>query len=90
MASHKSAIKEMRKSRARRTRNRAHRTELRTVLKSTRATTAGGTPEEAVRQARTAASVLDRMAAKGVIHRNAASRVKSRLASQAARAAKKA
>lgn len=89
MASHKSAIKEMRKSRARRSRNRAHRAELRTVLKTARAATAGATPEEAIRQARSAASLLDRKAAKGVIHPNAASRVKSRLARQAARTAKK-
>ncbi len=88
MASHKSAVKETRKSRARRNRNRAHRSELRTTLKTTRATIASdkGGAAKAVTEA---SSVLDRKASKGLIHRNAAARIKSRLARQAHRAGAK-
>ena len=88
MASHKSAVKETRKGRARRNRNRAHRSELRTTLKTTRSTLTGDAA--AAKQAvSTAASVLDRKASKGLIHPNAAARIKSRLARQAHRAGTK-
>ena len=67
-----SAKKNMRKSRAAAIRNRAQKSALRTALK--RAST--GTPDE--RQA--AVKLLDRAARKGLIHKNAAARHKSRLA----------
>jgi small subunit ribosomal protein S20 len=69
-----SAKKNMRKSRAATVRNRAQRSALRTALK--RARTAGATPDEKL----AAVSLLDRAARKGLIHRNAAARHKSRLA----------
>jgi len=62
----------MRKSRAAAVRNRAQKSALRTALK--RAST--GTPEERL----AAVKLLDRAARKGLIHRNAAARYKSRLA----------
>ncbi|HEX9221351.1 MAG TPA: 30S ribosomal protein S20 [Gemmatimonadaceae bacterium] len=67
-----SAKKNMRKSRAAAVRNRAQKSALRTALK--RAST--GTPEERL----AAVKLLDRAARKGLIHRNAAARYKSRLA----------
>jgi len=69
-----SAKKNMRKSRAATVRNRAQRSALRTALK--RARTAGSSSEEKL----AAVSLLDRAARKGLIHRNAAARHKSRLA----------
>ncbi len=67
----------MRKSRAAAVRNRAQRSTLRTALKTAKSSEA--TPE----QLKTAASLLDRAARKGLIHKNAAARNKSRLAKKA-------
>jgi small subunit ribosomal protein S20 len=69
-----SAKKNMRKSRAATVRNWAQRSALRTALK--RARTAGATSDEKL----AAVSLLDRAARKGLIHKNAAARHKSRLA----------
>ena len=73
-----SAKKDMRKSRAAAVRNRAQRSALRTALKKAKAPTA--TAEERAK----AISTLDRAARKGLIHKNAAARHKSRLATKAA------
>ena len=67
-----SAKKNMRKSRAAAVRNRAQRSALRTALKQASA----GTPEQRLG----AVKLLDRAARKGLIHKNAAARHKSRLA----------
>ena len=76
-----SAKKNMRKSRAAQARNRAQRSALRTALKKAKA-------EGASAEVRTSAvSLLDRAARKGLIHRNAAARQKSRLAKRVAAAA---
>ena len=69
-----SAKKNMRKSRAAQVRNRAQRSALRTALKKAQA---AGSSAEAKLQA---VKLLDRAARKGLIHRNAAGRYKSRLA----------
>jgi small subunit ribosomal protein S20 len=66
----------MRKSRAASVRNRAQRAALRTALK--RAQSLNSTLEEK----KAAASLLDRAARKGLIHRNTAARHKSRVARQ--------
>lgn len=70
----RSAAKDMRKSRAAAIRNRAQRSALRTAYK--KALAPGAT--DAVK--RRAIQLLDRAARKGLIHRNAAARRKSRLA----------
>ncbi len=70
----KSAKKDMRKARVATIRNRANRSALRTALK--RASAAEATDE----QRRQAVVLLDRAARKGLIHKNAAARRKSRLA----------
>jgi len=69
-----SAKKNVRKTAAATVRNRAQRAELRTALKKAR--TAGATAESRAE----ATVLLDRAARKGLIHRNAAARYKSRLA----------
>ena len=68
-----SAKKNMRKSRAAQARNRAQRSALRTALK--KAKVEGASAEAHA----TAITLLDRAARKGLIHRNAAARNKSRL-----------
>lgn len=72
-----SAKKNMRKSRAAAVRNRAQRSTLRTALKKAKSPDAGE-PDQA-----TAVSLLDRAARKGLIHKNAAARQKSKLAKKA-------
>jgi small subunit ribosomal protein S20 len=73
----KSAEKNMRKSRAAAVRNRAQRSALRTALKK------ATDPQASLEMRREAISLLDRAARKGLIHRNAAARYKSRLAKTA-------
>lgn len=79
MANTKSALKRMRQEEARRLRNRAVRSRIRTVLKTARAAAAtpGGDPRAIVLEAIRA---LDKAVTKGVIHRNTAARKKSALA----------
>jgi small subunit ribosomal protein S20 len=82
MANTRSSEKDIRKSRARNLRNTALKSRLRTVRK--RALAAITTGDEAA--AKTAydsfASVADKAAKVKVIHKNTASRLKSRLASK--------
>ncbi|CAN5467017.1 30S ribosomal protein S20 [soil metagenome] len=73
----KSAEKRMRTSRIRAERNKQKRSRLRTALKKVRQ---AETPEAASEAFRAATSLLDRAAAKRLIHPNKAARVKSRLA----------
>jgi len=80
MATHKSAIKRAKQNVRRNERNRALRSELRTAIKKFRAL-AGGTDEKAAAAAYPAVQrVIDKMQTKGILHRNAAQRYKSRLA----------
>lgn len=72
-----SAKKNMRKTRSATARNRAQRSTLRTALKKARAATASA--EERAQ----AVTLLDRAARKGLVHRNLASRHKSRMAKAA-------
>ena len=72
-----SAKKNMRKSRAANIRNRAQRATLRTALKMAKSDTA------TAEQRTSAVSLLDRAARKGLVHKNAAARHKSRMAKKA-------
>jgi small subunit ribosomal protein S20 len=76
----KSAKKDLRKSRAAAVRNRAQRSALRTAVKKAKAAAAAD-------DRLTAVSLLDRAARKGLIHKNAAARQKSKLAKAANKAA---
>jgi small subunit ribosomal protein S20 len=69
-----SAKKNMRKSRAAMARNRAQRSALRTALKKAHSEDAESAEQLA------AVKLLDRAARKGLIHKNAAARHKSRMA----------
>lgn len=58
------------------------RTRLRGALRSIRAAIDAGDPAQVKDALRDTVSLVDKMAAKGVIHRNAAGRYKSRLAAR--------
>ena len=74
----------MRHDRSRRQRNRTHISRLRTELKKIRASIAKGDTALATQSLSRMESLLDHTAALGVIHRNSASRTKSRLSRQVA------
>jgi small subunit ribosomal protein S20 len=82
LASHASALKAHRQNIVRRDRNRQMRTRLRGALRSIRAAIDAGDPVQVKDAVRDTVSLVDKMAAKGVIHRNAAGRYKSRLAAR--------
>ena len=84
MANIRSQIKRNRTNEKRRQRNRAVKSELRTRVKT--ALNAAGDTERGDEALRTALKKIDKAASKGVIHKNAAARRKSRLARAAARA----
>ena len=80
MASHASALKAHRQNVVRREHNRQLRSRLRSALRDIRAAIDSGDPKEVKDALRNTISLVDKMAGKGVIHRNAAARYKSRLA----------
>ncbi|HJT34231.1 MAG TPA: 30S ribosomal protein S20 [Pirellulales bacterium] len=87
MPNTKSAKKRLRQSLVRRTRNRATKSLLKTMVKKVRESIAEGDVAGGEQNLRAATQKLDQAAARRVIHRNAAARVKSRL-SAAIKAAK--
>lgn len=78
----KSALKANRQNIRRRERNRRLRSRLRTALKAIRALLDDRDIEGARAALGATASIVDSMAAKGIVHRNTAARYKSRLASR--------
>jgi small subunit ribosomal protein S20 len=82
MANTRSALKRIRQSEKRRIRNIAVRTGVRTAVKSARTSLAGRNVEEARADLARAIQLLDKAVTKGVVHRNAAARKKSRLTRQ--------
>jgi small subunit ribosomal protein S20 len=85
VANIKSQIKRNRQNEARRVRNKAVRSELKTRAKAA-VTAAEQGADEADELARLAIKRLDKAASKGIIHKNQAARRKSRLARQLAAA----
>ena len=79
MASHASALKAHRQSLKNREHNRQFRSRLRGALKTVRTAIAGNDLAAAKSALKETISLIDRMASKGVIHKNAAGRYKSRL-----------
>jgi small subunit ribosomal protein S20 len=74
-----SAKKRLRQNERRRQLNRALRSRMRTQIRRVREAVAAGDNETAQSEFRMAARRLDQAAAKGLIHKNAAGRSKSRL-----------
>jgi len=82
VASHDSALKAHRQNIERRERNRQMRTRLRRALRDIRAAIDTGDAASVKDALRTTISLVDKMAGKGLIHRNTAGRYKSRLATR--------
>ena len=80
----KSALKANRQNIARREHNRQMRSKLRTALKSSRRSTQDLSGAKSALNK--TVSIVDKMATKGIIHRNTAGRYKSRLSSRLAKA----
>jgi len=78
----KSALKANRQNVKRREHNRSLRAKLRTGLKTIRKSLDAKDVEGAKTALRTLQSLVDKMATKGIIHKNTASRYKSRLAAR--------
>lgn len=79
MANSAQAKKRARQSEIHRLRNASQRSAMRTSIKALRKAIAAGDKEQAVAAYQAAVPALDRMARKGVIHKNTAARGKSRL-----------
>ncbi|MCO7222881.1 30S ribosomal protein S20 [Pleionea sp. CnH1-48] len=82
MANIKSAKKRARQAEDRRQHNASRRSMMRTYLKQVNAAIEAGDKETAQTAMATATPILDRMANKGLIHKNKAARHKSRLTAQ--------
>ena len=83
----KSALKANRQNVKRREHNRQQRSKLRTALKAIRAALDAKDVDGAQKALSATVSIVDKMAKKGIIHRNTAGRYKSRLASRLTKAA---
>ena len=84
MATHASALKAHKQSLKNREHNRQFRSRLRSALKSIRTAVDGNDLTGAKNALKQTISLIDRMASKGIIHRNAAGRYKSRLTTRIA------
>lgn len=80
MANIKSARKRAKQALERRAHNVSLRTEVRTAIKNVKKALAAGNKDNAARALQESQRVIDRIVAKGVLHRNAGDRHKSRLA----------
>ena len=79
MANHKSAEKRNRQAQARRLRNRANRSRMKTAIRNLNTAIEGGNVEEAKAALAATVPVIAKTASKGTVHRKNASRKISRL-----------
>ena len=89
MPNHKSAEKRVRQNDRRRVVNRSNRTKLRTSIKNLRSALEGTDAGKVGSLLPKTVSEIDKAVQKGVLHRNAAARHKSRLTVRATQAAAK-
>ena len=80
MANIKSARKRAKQANVQRVHNMSLRTTVRTAIKNAKKAIAAGDKTAAAAALQRSQSVIDRVASKGILHRNAADRHKSRLA----------
>ncbi|MBI3946309.1 MAG: 30S ribosomal protein S20 [Armatimonadetes bacterium] len=73
----KSVKKDVERSRQRHTRNQSYKSRMKTMIRKTRTAVASATLDDAL--LRETESTIDKLAQKGIIHKNAAARRKSRL-----------
>lgn len=83
MANIKSQIKRIRTNEEARQRNKAYKSELKTVVRKFREAADAGNKDKAMELLRHASRRLDKAVSKGVIHRNQAANRKSAMASRA-------
>jgi small subunit ribosomal protein S20 len=88
MPNHKSAEKRVRQNEKRREVNRGNRSRLRTGIKKLRAALESGDAGSAQAILPATVSLIDKAVQKGVLHRNAAARYKSRLTVRAGQSGK--
>ena len=84
VATHASALKAHRQSLKNREHNRQFRARLRNALRSVRTAIDGNDLAGAKDALKQTISLIDKMASKGIIHRNAAGRYKSRITTRLA------
>jgi small subunit ribosomal protein S20 len=80
----KSVVKDVLRSRARRLRNNATKSRIKTAIKKTHSAIVAGDAVAITSAMSLTVSIVDRAAKRGVIHKNAANRRKSRLMKRAA------
>lgn len=85
MPTHKSSEKRVKQEAVRRQRNRSNSSSLRTQIKKLRTAISEGDAEKCGQLLTPTESMIDKSVKKGVIHRNAAARYKSRLTRQVAK-----
>lgn len=84
MANIKSQIKRIKTNLKATERNKAYKSELRTVIRATREAIAAGDKATAEAKLKVASRKLDKAVSKGVIHKNQAANRKSKIAAQVA------
>jgi small subunit ribosomal protein S20 len=89
MPNHKSAEKRVRQNEKRRVINRGNRSKVRTYIKKLRTALDSGKSEDVQQALPEVMSVIDKAVQKGVMHKNAAARYKSRLTVHANQVASK-
>ena len=82
----KSVVKDVKKSRKNHLRNISAKSALKTFVKKAKATIAAGNKEEITASLSKTVSIIDKTAERGIIHKNAAARRKSRLMKRAHKA----
>jgi small subunit ribosomal protein S20 len=83
----KSVLKDVYKSRERHIKNKSAKAAIKTAMKKSNIAIAGGDAQAAATQVVSAVKLIDKTAAKGIIHKNAAARRKSRLMKRLAKSA---
>ena len=81
MANHKSALKRVRSNEAKRVRNKYQLTTTRTFIKKLRAATDKAEAQEIFK---TVTSMIDKLAKRGIVHKNKAANNKAKLAAHVA------
>ena len=82
MPVHKTVLKRQRQNLRQRVINKKHRTRLRNQIKKLRALIAIGVAEEARQALPVTIIIIDKSVTKGILHKNAAARLKSKLTMQ--------
>ncbi|HEX6774084.1 MAG TPA: 30S ribosomal protein S20 [Acidobacteriaceae bacterium] len=82
MANHVSSLKRARQTERKTEVNRANKSRVRTSLRALREALQKGEPKSVAEQYRATVSALDKSVQKGTLHKNTASRYKSRLSAR--------